>query len=210
MEHIKTYVRQDYTRNGEKYVIEGPVPREKLETFNYDDGLDAFRKPIEQFEAIQEISELPEGRIYVLRKANTIVGYVTYHYPDPLERWSTGNLPYLVELGAIEVALPYRGTGLGSELIKQSLSEDEFEDYIILTTEYYWHWDLKNSKLDVYEYKKLMQNLMAQGGLEIFATDDPEITGHPANCLMARIGSRISLDQIKAFDDVRFMNRFFY
>ena len=51
---------------------------------------------------------------------------------------------------------------------------------------------------------------MAQGGLEIFATDDPEITGHPANCLMARIGSRISLDQIKAFDDVRFMNRFFY
>ena len=210
MEHNKTYVKQEYTRNGEKYVIEGPVPREKLETMSYDDGLDAFRKPIEQFEAIQEISELPEGRIYVLRKDNKIVGYVTYHYPDPLERWSTGNLPYLVELGAIEVALPYRGTGLGSELIKQSLKEDEFEDYIILTTEYYWHWDLKNSKLDVYEYKKLMQNLMAQGGLEIFATDDPEITGHPANCLMARIGSRISLDQIKAFDDVRFMNRFFY
>ncbi|RZI03439.1 GNAT family N-acetyltransferase [Staphylococcus condimenti] len=210
MEHIKTYVKQEYTRNGEKYVIEGPVPREKLETMSYDDGLDAFRKPIEQFEAIQEISELPEGRIYVLRKDNKIVGYVTYHYPDPLERWSTRNLPYLVELGAIEVALPYRGTGLGSELIKQSLKEDEFEDYIILTTEYYWHWDLKNSKLDVYEYKKLMQNLMAQGGLEIFATDDPEITGHPANCLMARIGSRISLDQIKAFDDVRFMNRFFY
>ena len=210
MEHIKTYVKQEYTRNGEKYVIEGPVPREKLETMSYDDGLDAFRKPIEQFEAIQEISELPEGRIYVLRKDNKIVGYVTYHYPDPLERWSTGNLPYLVELGAIEVDLPYRGTGLGSELIKQSLKEDEFEDYIILTTEYYWHWDLKNSKLDVYEYKKLMQNLMAQGGLEIFATDDPEITGHPANCLMARIGSRISLDQIKAFDDVRFMNRFFY
>jgi hypothetical protein len=32
-------------------------------------------------------------------------------------------------------------------------------------------------------------------GLEVFATDDPEITSHPANCLMARIGNRITLDQ---------------
>ena len=47
-------------------------------------------------------------------------------------------------------------------------------------------------------------------GLEIFATDDPEITSHPANCLMARIGSRISIDQLQAFDDIRYMNRFFF
>ena len=32
-----------------------------------------------------------------------------------------------------------------------------------------------------------MQRLMATGGLEIFATDDPEITSHPANCLMAEL-----------------------
>lgn len=210
MEHIKTYVKEHYERNGDEYIIEGPVPHDVLAQMDYDEGLDAFRRPIEQFEALLEISELPEGRIYVLRKENKIVGYVTYHYPDPLERWSTGNLPYLIELGAIEISLKHRGTGLGNELIKVSLSEDEFEDYIVLTTEYYWHWDLKNSKLDVYEYKKLMQKLMAHGGLEIFATDDPEITGHPANCLMARIGSRISLDQIQAFDDIRYMNRFFY
>ena len=36
---------------------------------------------------------------------------------------------------------------------------------------------------------------MSKGGLEVFATDDPEITSHPANCLMARIGNRITLDQ---------------
>ena len=35
---------------------------------------------------------------------------------------------------------------------------------------------------------------MSKGGLEVFATDDPEITSHPANCLMARIGNRITLD----------------
>ena len=99
---------------------------------------------------------------------------------------------------------------MGGLLIATSLSSNEFEDYIVLTTEYYWHWDLKQAKLDVFEYKKVMQKMMAKGGLEVFATDEPEITSHPANCLMARIGNRITLDQQQAFDDLRFQNRFFF
>ena len=63
-----------------------------------------------------------------------------------------------------------------------------------MTTEYYWHWDLKSAKLDVLNIKNDAK-LMSKGGLEVFATDDPEITSHPANCLMARIGNRITLDQ---------------
>lgn len=128
----------------------------------------------------------------------------------PLERWSDGQLEYLIELGAVELSAAYRHLHLGSQLIRLSLESDEFEDYIVITTEYYWHWDLKQSGLDVFEYKRLMQHLMSHGGLEIFATDDPEITSHPANCLMARIGSRISLEQQHAFDDLRFQNRFFF
>ena len=30
-----------------------------------------------------------------------------------------------------------------------------------------------------------------QVDLEYYATDDPEISSHPANCLMAKIGKRI-------------------
>ena len=210
MEHIKTYQSQTYHLDEGTFVIEGPVSRSSLESMTFDDGLFAFRPPTDQFEAIKEISELEEGRIFVLRNSQHIIGYVTYHYPDPLERWSSGNLEYLIELGAIELSLAYRDLHLGSELIKVSLAADEYEDYIVLTTEYYCHWDLKNSGLDVYEYKKLMQKLMGYGGLEVFATDDPEITSHPANCLMARIGSRISIEQLQAFDDIRFMNRFFF
>ncbi|MBU0437988.1 N-acetyltransferase [Staphylococcus succinus] len=210
MEHIKTYQSQTYHLDEGTFVIEGPISRTKLDSMTFDEGLNAFRPPIDQFEAVKEISELDEGRIFVLHHEQHIVGYVTYHYPDPLERWSTGNLAYLIELGAIEISLPYRRLKLGSELIKISLGADEYEDYIVLTTEYYWHWDLKNSKLDVYEYKKLMQKLMGYGGLEIFATDDPEITSHPANCLMARIGSRITIEQLQSFDNIRYMNRFFF
>lgn len=166
MEHVKTYQSQSYHFDDHTFIIEGPVSQTKLDTMTFDEGLSAFRPPKDQFQAIKEISGLEEGRIFVLRKAQHIVGYVTYHYPDPLERWSSGNLDYLIELGAIEISLPYRHLHLGSELIKLSLTADEYEDYIVLTTEYYWHWDLKNSGLDVYEYKKLMQKLMGYGALK--------------------------------------------
>ncbi len=210
MSHIKTYEYESYEKAGQTFVIEGPVSKEYLQTMTFDEGLDAFRIPIAQFEAIQDISSLDEGRIYIIRKAKHIIGYVTYLYPDPMERWSTGNLPYLLELGAIEISLPYRGLGLGNALLKVSTRSREFENYIVITTEYYWHWDLKNSGLDVFEYKKLMQAMMSHGGLEVFATDDPEITSHPANCLMARIGKNITVDQMTEFDNIRFMNRFFF
>ncbi|CAD7359468.1 MULTISPECIES: GNAT family N-acetyltransferase [Staphylococcus] len=210
MSHVKTYEFESYEKAGQTFVIEGPVSKDYLQTMTFDEGLDAFRIPIAQFEAIQDISTLDEGRIYIIRKAQHIIGYVTYLYPDPMERWSTGNLPYLLELGAIEISLPYRGLGLGNALLKVSTRSPEFEDYIVITTEYYWHWDLKNSGLDVFEYKKLMQAMMSHGGLEVFATDDPEITSHPANCLMARIGKNITVDQMTEFDNIRFMNRFFF
>lgn len=210
MKHIKTYVTDNIEIDNVKYKIEGPVSHSFLKTLTFDEGLNAFRSSKEQFEALLEITTLPEGRVYIIRLEQHIIGYVTYHYPDELERWSTSHLPYLLELGAIELSKSYRHLHLGGRLIQLSLSGDEFEDFIILTTEYYWHWDLKYAQLDVFEYKRLMQKLMQKGGLEVFATDDPEITSHPANCLMARIGKRITLDQQHAFDDIRFQNRFFY
>lgn len=210
MDHVKTYQYERYHINDKEFVIEGPMSYDDLKALAFDVHLTAFRDSEDQFEALLEITTLKEGRIYIVRLDQLIVGYVTYHYPDEIERWSTGNLPYLIELGAIEVSINFRQLQLAEKLIQLSLSAPEFDDYIVITTEYYWHWDLKNSKLDVFEYKKIMQRLMATGGLEIFATDDPEITSHPANCLMARIGKHITIEQQQAFDDIRYMNRFFF
>lgn len=55
----------------------------------FDEGLNSFRVSKEQFEAIIEIAELPEGRIIIARIDQHIIGYTTYLYPDPLEmvRW---------------------------------------------------------------------------------------------------------------------------
>lgn len=209
MQHKKTYHQDFLTLNDRKIVIEGPVSSDTLKTYSFDDGLDAFRRPKDQLEAILEIADLDEGRIIVARDGKHIIGYVTYHYPDELERWSDGNLSYLIELGAVEISLNYRSGGIGKKLIQLTMEDSFVENYIIITTEYYWHWDLKNNSLSVYEYKDIMINLMASAGFEVFQTNDPEITAHPANTLMARIGKNIKREQMMEFDKIRFKDRFF-
>ncbi|MBO0602919.1 GNAT family N-acetyltransferase [Sporosarcina sp. E16_3] len=210
MEHIKTYNAMEIKHKNGDIVIEGPITADYLASLDFHEDLVAFRPPAQQHKALIEIAGLPEGRILIVRDSNEIVGYVTYLYPDPLERWSQGNIEKLIELGAIEVIPKFRGGGVGKSLLRVSMMDDAMEDYIILTTEYYWHWDLKGTKLNVWEYRKVMEKMMNAGGLEYYATDDPEISSHPANCLMARIGKRINQETIQQFDNLRFMNRFMY
>jgi len=210
MEHIKAYNSMELETIRGTLIIEGPVSSEKLNSYNFHEGLVAFRPPAQQHKALVEIAALPEGRIIIARQHEMIIGYVTYLYPDPLERWSEIKMDDLIELGAIEVIKEYRGAAVGKNMIRLSMRDDAMEDFIIITTEYYWHWDLKGTGLNVWDYRKIMEKMMSAGGLEYYATDDPEISSHPANCLMARIGKRVEPESIQKFDQLRFMNRFMY
>jgi len=210
MEHRKTYnVKELKTTYGD-LIIEGPVSPDKLAGLDFHEDLKAFRPAHQQHQALIGIAQLDDGRIIIARDRNTVVGYVTFLYPDPLERWSEGKLDNLIELGAIEVIPKFRDFSVGKNLLIVSMMDDALEDYIIITTEYYWHWDLKGTGLNVWEYRKIMEKMMNTGGLEWYATDDPEICSHPANCLMVRIGKRIDNESIQKFDRLRFMNRFMY
>ncbi|RHW40772.1 GNAT family N-acetyltransferase [Neobacillus notoginsengisoli] len=210
MEHKKTYNAKELKTPNGHLIIEGPISSEKLASYEFHEDLTSFRQPHQQHKALIEIAALPEGRIIIARNLHTIVGYATYLYPDPLERWSEGNMEDLIELGAIEVIPEFRGFSVGKNLLKVSMMDDAMEDYITITTEYYWHWDLKGTGLNVWEYRKVMEKMMNAGGLEWYATDDPEISSHPANCLMARIGKRVPTESIQKFDQLRFKNRFMY
>ncbi|WP_017756141.1 GNAT family N-acetyltransferase [Calidifontibacillus oryziterrae] len=210
MEHKKTYYAKEIHTKAGPLMIEGPVEADLLANYHFHEDLVAFRQPRDQHKAIVEIARLPEGRIIIARDENTIVGYVTYLYPDPLERWSEGNIDNLIELGAIEVIPKFRGCGVGQNLLRVSMMDDAMEDYIIITTEYYWHWDLKGTGLNVWDYRKVMEKMMNAGGLVYYATDDPEISSHPANCLMARIGARVDQESVQKFDQLRFLNRYMY
>jgi len=197
------------TPNG-TIIIEGPISTESLQHYDFHEGLVAFRPAKQQKKALIEISQLPEGRVIIARNEEIIIGYATFLYPDPLERWSEGHMEDLIELGAIEVISEYRGCGVGKNILQVSMMDDAMEEYIVITTEYYWHWDLKGTGLNIWEYRKVMEKMMKAGGLSYFATNDPEISSHPANCLMARIGSKINNASIEKFDQLRFMNRYMY
>ncbi|PGL69110.1 GNAT family N-acetyltransferase [Bacillus sp. AFS055030] len=210
MDHPKKYFSKTIQTVHGELIIEGPVESALLETYQFHENLTSFRPPAQQHKAIVEIASLPEARIIIARLDRTIVGYVTYLYPDPLERWSKTTLENLIELGAIEVIPEFRGFSVAKNMLILSMLDDAMEDYIIITTEYYWHWDLKGTGLNVWEYRKMMEKMMNAGGLIQFATDDPEICSHPANCLMVRMGKRVTNEQIQAFDALRFLQRYMY
>lgn len=211
LEHRKRWQRERIPLDAcRELVIEGPVTPERLAGMTMHKALDAFRRPHEQHNALVEIAGLDEGRIILTREGDVIVGYVTFHYADELERWSDGGMTDLIELGAIEVADDYRGCGLGKRMIQLAFAEEQLENMIVFTTEYYWHWDLEGTKLNVWDYRKMMEKLMQSVGMIWYATDDPEICSHPANCLMVRIGKEIPLSSVEQFDRVRFRQRFMY
>ncbi|MEH7348845.1 GNAT family N-acetyltransferase [Gottfriedia acidiceleris] len=210
MDHPKKYFSKTIQTVHSELIIEGPVESALLETYQFHENLTSFRQPAQQHKAIVEIASLPEARIIIARLDQTIVGYVTYLYPDPLERWSKTTLENLIELGAIEVIPEFRGFSVAKNMLILSMLDDAMEDYIIITTEYYWHWDLKGTGLNVWEYRKMMEKMMNAGGLIQFATDDPEICSHPANCLMVRMGKRVTTEEIQAFDALRFLQRYMY
>lgn len=211
MEHRKRLQRDMITTDDNlELIVEGPVPTEQLKAYAMHSKLDAFRRPAEQHVALAEIAGLEEGRIIIARDGHMIVGYVTFHYPDELERWSEGGMSDLIELGAIEVADDYRSYGLGKRMISMAFADNQLENMIVYTTEYYWHWDLEGTGLNVWDYRQMMENLMKSAGMIWYATDDPEICSHPANCLMVRIGKEVPLNSIEKFDRVRFRGRFMY
>lgn len=210
MEHRKIRVSHTFVYNSNNITVSGPLSPGLLEGLHMHPDLDAFRKPSEQLEALIDIAGLPEGRVIAAVEDQTVIGYVTFHYPDEMELWSQGGMMDLIELGAVEVANGYRGSGLGKLLISTAFEREQLENCIVYTTEYYWHWDLKGSGLDVWAYRKMMEKLMKTVDMVWYATDDPEICSHPANCLMVRIGREVPMSSQETFDRVRFRQRFMY
>ncbi|MFZ5634349.1 MAG: GNAT family N-acetyltransferase [Bacillota bacterium] len=165
-----------------------------------DKRLANFRMSDRQHEALCIISRSPEGIVYIARSNQEIVGYVVFHYPSQFSRWSKH--PRVLELGAIEVSSKFKRLGLGTQLLKAAFSNPVMEEYIIITTEFFWHWDLKDSGLDVWNYQRMLTKLFGSVHFKKRRTDDPEILEHPANMLMVRVGTRVSETYIKSFEDM--------
>ncbi len=187
-------------------MVWGPVTPAELDRLEMDEGLHIFRPPAKQKQALREIADSADGRVFVARNGGRIVAYITFHYPEPFERWGKSGRPEILELGAIEVSLGWRRCGTGSALLEVAFG-DWVEDYIIIGCEYCWHWDLKGTGMSVWGYRKMMQRFFERVGMNPVDTDDPEICDHPANMLVARIGCRVPEKAVQVFNGLRFCGR---
>ena len=207
VEQASPVTRREETPYG-TVVVEGPVSPGRLAGFSMNALLTNFRPPDRQKQALIEIAGLDPGMVFVARSGSEIIGYVTFHRPDGCTRWIRH--PHALELGGIEVSPEWRHAHLGGKLIVAAFSFPALEDYIVITTEYCWHWDLRGTNLEMWEYRKMLTKLFGKAGMEMKPTDDPDINEHPANVLMARVGANVSACDALVFEEMLFDEKRFY
>ncbi|MDI6872013.1 MAG: GNAT family N-acetyltransferase [Bacillota bacterium] len=189
------------TRHG-PVVVHGPATVDDLAPLRPDPGLTAFRPPAKQKEALLALAEADDGAVFLAQQDDLLVGYCTLHPPDPLTTFGAARLPFLIEMGAIEVSSAWRFEGIGRALLETAFDNEALEDYIVISCEYWWHWDLDGLEMEIWTYRNMLEDVMGRVGLVPHSTDDPEISSHPANMLTARFGRRVSEEQIAAFERV--------
>ncbi len=192
------------TSKGTVY-LEGPCPGPYLADLTMNEKLTNFRPPDKQKEALIMITGLPEGMIYIARHEKEIVGYVTFHRPDECSRWIKH--PKVLELGGIEISADWRRCKIAETLLKLCFTNPVMENYIVITMEMCWHWDTRNTKLDIWAYQRVLTNLFGTVGMKRVPTDDPDIIEHPANVLMARFGQKVPAGDIALFESMTFKNK---
>lgn len=190
-----------------RIVLEGPLSREELGHLEMDRGLDWFRPAWRQKQALEEVAGMDEGRVWVARNATTIVGYAVIHPPHPFERWGRDRIPGILELGAVEVSPSWRRSGVATALFGLIGQDPALDHYIVVATEYCWHWDLERTGLTRAEYRRMLERLKGVSGVQPCPTDDPEIASHPSNVLMARIGRCASAELRERFQNLLFEKR---
>jgi len=191
-----------HTPEGEIFIC-GVTSPEALANINIDLSLKAFRPARKQKAALLEISRLPLGKVVTAQLNGELVGYVTFHPPDEFERWSQGPQA-VIELGAIEVAPKVRKYGVARSMLEVAFQDPLLENYVVLATEYYWHWDLEGTGMHIWEYREMMRKLMEHVNLIVKDTDEEEITSHPANMLMVRYGRNVNKMTIRDFEQLLF------
>lgn len=201
-EQLKTLKQETIPTPRGLIILEGPVQGEYIADFELEEKLDNFRQPPKQKKALMEIADSPDGQVFIARHNNTVIAYISFHYPDEYSRWIKH--PSILELGAIEVSPNWRKLKLGNRLLKFSFQYPLMENMIVITIEYCWHWDLDSTGLDIWEYQRMLARLFGSVGFERILTDDPDILEHICNVLMARIGKNVTPEQVKLFQELQF------
>lgn len=172
-----------------------------------DSGLGRFAhysSIIQKLEVFEKLSCTRDGRVAVaVSEPRTVIAYAACWYPDGTERWSKlGDLMY--EMGAIEVSRNFRHMGIAQNIIDLIMEDEFFEEKIAYMNGFCWHWDLDGSGLTMARYRNMMLQLLGKHGFKDYYTNEPNIALREENLFMARMGSRVSPEDLKRFKNLRF------
>ncbi|MCL6559361.1 MAG: GNAT family N-acetyltransferase, partial [Firmicutes bacterium] len=170
---------------------------------NIDPALKNFRPADAQKKALMQIASENTCKVFIAVSGDEITGYVAFHRPHELTRWSRP--PFILELGAIEISPNWRSKGVAKALVLAAGNHGFMDEHIVTSLEYAWHWDLKGTGMDIWTYQNVLCRLFSSVGFEVYRTDDPDIIEHPANIFMARIGKNITEAQRAEFMDLLFL-----
>jgi len=184
-------------------VLQSRCPPALLARLRADDGLTAISDPGRTHRHLMKVATSATGAVTAawLPEKMLLVGYVTIHDPDPESRWGMSPLPGLLELGSLEVGCAWRGQGLSGRLLAAAFADPGYEDKIVISNEYVWHWDLEATGLTKWKYRIMLRRTLARVGFEEVATDEPNIRWDPANIFMVRIGPRAPLQLLRLFQE---------
>jgi acetoin utilization protein AcuA len=184
--------------------LENYCPTEKLEGLAVDEGIRMFSRhnPERQKKALVNVAKLEGGNIIAGIKDGVLVSYIGLHHPSERERWGKPGYPWLFELGAIEVSRNYRELGLAGTMLDIGFDDPFYDDKVVLTTAFTWHWDLEGTGMDKMRYRELFLHLAAKHGFVEMGTDEPNVTMDSANLFLVRLGKEVSFSKYQAFASI--------
>ncbi|HKI57288.1 MAG TPA: GNAT family N-acetyltransferase [Trueperaceae bacterium] len=189
--------------------IEVCVDGDALALLGVHPGIDMFRASTKQHQALVGIARDPQTCVSVAVDGGLMVAYAAFHPPSDVESWGEDRTGRIIELGAVEVAPPYRGQRLAERLLAASFEDGRFEGTVVFATMYVWHYDLKRTGLNDFAYKRLLERLYRSAGFVPFPTADAEVRSSAANQLMARIGAHADPAVVEEFHRLRTRPRFY-
>ncbi|MFH1151189.1 MAG: hypothetical protein V1748_12020 [Actinomycetota bacterium] len=188
--------------------IENYCPAEKVGSLVIDDGICMFSRnnPERQKKALVNVARSKDGNVIASESEGKLVGYIGVHHPSENERWGKPDYDWLFELGAIEVSRNYRHLGLSVEMMHAAWDDPFYDDKVVITTAFTWHWDLESTGLSKLEYRDWFVDLAGRFGFMEMATDEPNVTMDSANLFMVRLGKQASFSRYQKFASMLYVN----
>jgi len=193
------------TPNGD-IEIENYCSAGKLEALTVDNGILMFSRnnPERQKKALMNVADSEGGNVVAAVLEGVLVGYIGNHRPSESERWGKPGYDWLYELGAIEVSRNYRECGLALAMMHAAWDDPFYDDKVVITTAFTWHWDLEATGMTKLEYRELFVELAGRFGFMEMATDEPNVAMDAANLFLVRLGNDTTFSQYQKFASLLF------